>query len=106
MGKYLLQASYNAEGVRGLIKEGAAARVAYVTEFVASFGGTVESFHFAMGKHDALVVVDAPDDSVVIAASMAVGASGAVTLSTVKLITAEEADAAIARVGAYRAPGA
>ena len=106
MGRYLLQVSYTPEGVRGLVKEGAAARIAYVQDFVGSFGGSVESFDFALGKHDAYVIVDAPDESVVLAASMAVGARGRCSLNTVKLISAEDADAAIGRIGSYRPPGA
>ena len=77
MGKYMLQVSYTAEGARGLIKEGASSRIAYVTDFAAGLGATVESFYFALGDDDAIVILDAADDSTVAAASLAVGASGA-----------------------------
>lgn len=105
MGKYMLQVSYTAEGARGLIKEGASSRIAYVTDFAADLGATVESFYFALGEHDAVLILDAADDSVAAAASLAVGASGAASVRTTKLLTGAEADAAVAQVGAYRAPG-
>ena len=105
MGKYLLRVNYTSTGLRGLAKEGAASRVKYVSEFAASVGGTVESFNFALGDYDAYVVLDAPDDRAVTAASLAVGASGVASISTVKLLTAAEVDAAIAVIGDYRPPG-
>jgi uncharacterized protein with GYD domain len=105
MGKYLLRVNYTAAGLRGLTQEGAANRVKYVSDFAASVGGTVESFHFALGDHDAYVVLDAADDSAVTAASLAVGSSGVASISTVKLLTAAEVDTAIGMVGEYRPPG-
>src|SRR4029077_8398639 len=46
-----------------------------------------------------------PDAVSGIALSLAVNSSGAVTVSTIPLITAEEIDAAAKKTGAYRAPG-
>lgn len=106
MGKYLLQVTYTPEGLKGLASEGAASRVAYISEFTKSIGGTVESFNFSFGEYDAYLVVDAPDDVDITAASLAVGAAGGASIDTVKLLTAEQVDAAIAKLGSYRAPGA
>jgi uncharacterized protein with GYD domain len=105
MGKYLIQVNYSAAGMQGLMKEGAASRVAYVTGVIEAAGGTVESFNFAFGDRDAYVVFDAPDEAAVTGLTLAVGASGAVSLSTVKLLTAAEVDAGIARAASYRPPG-
>jgi uncharacterized protein with GYD domain len=105
MPKYLFQASYTAEGLKGLQKAGAASRVAAITDMAAALGGGVDSFHFAFGDVDAYVVCDLPDDEAAAAAAFAVGASGAVGVTTVKLLTVDEADAALARSVAYRPPG-
>ncbi len=105
MGKYLLRVNYTAAGLKGLAKEGAANRVAYVTDFAKSVGGKVESFNFALGDYDAYIVLDADDDRAVTAASLAVGASGVASISTVKLLTAAEVDGAIGMIGDYRPPG-
>jgi uncharacterized protein with GYD domain len=105
MGKYLLRVNYTATGLKGLTSEGAANRVAYISEFASSVGGTVETFLFALGDYDAYVVLEAPDDRAVTAASLAVGSSGVASISTVKLLTAAEVDEAIGAMQGYRPPG-
>ncbi|MCU1458297.1 MAG: hypothetical protein JWL73_2389 [Actinomycetia bacterium] len=105
MARYLLEASYTAEGVKGLQKAGAASRVAAVTDMVAGLGGTLVSFDFAFGDVDAFVIVDLPDDEAAAAAAFAVGASATTTVRTVKLLTVEDADAALRRSVDYRPPG-
>jgi len=104
MPKYLIEASYNTNGVKGLMKEGGAARRAAAEGLVKSMGGTVEAFYYAFGNADAYVVIDLPDDVSAAAASMAVNASGAVTLKTTVLITAEEMDEAVQRGADYAPP--
>ncbi len=105
MPKYLIEANYSPEAVRGLKQAGAASRVAAVNEMCAGVGGSVDSFHFAFGKVDAYVLCDFPDDEAAAAVAFTVGASGLTKVRTVKLLTIEEADAALARSVAYRTPG-
>jgi uncharacterized protein with GYD domain len=106
MPKFMVKASYNAEGTRGLIKEGGTGRRAAVQKLIEGLGGKVEAFYFAYGEYDAYVIADLPDAAAGLALSLAVNASGALRLSTVPLITAEEMDTASKRSVAYRAPGA
>jgi uncharacterized protein with GYD domain len=106
MAKFLIKASYNTEGAKGLLKEGGTARRAAVQKIVESIGGKVEAFYFAYGDADAYVITDVADAVSGIAISLAVNASGAVRLSTIPLITPEEIDAAAKKTVAYRAPGA
>ena len=106
MPKFLIKASYSAEGARGLLKEGGTARRAAVQKLVEGIGGKVEAFYFAYGQDDAYVITDVPDASTGLAISLAVNASGAVRLSTIPLITAEEMDAVCKKSVPYRAPGA
>jgi uncharacterized protein with GYD domain len=105
VGKYLLRVNYTSTGLRGLTQEGAANRAAYISEFAERLGGTVESFHFALGDYDAYVLLDAPDDRAVTAASLAVGGSGVASINTVKLLTPAEVDEAIGTIADYRPPG-
>ena len=105
MPKYLLQASYSVDGIKGLRKEGGTARRAAAEALVKSLGGTVESFYYAFGDADVYTVVDMPDHASMSAAALAIGASGAVTGKTVVLMTAEEVDAATKKTPTYRAPG-
>ena len=105
MPKYLFEAKYTPEGVRGLKEAGAASRAKAVNDMATGLGGSLESFHFAFGDVDAYVVVDLPDDEAAAAAAFTVGASAATKLKTIKLLTLDEADAAIGRSVAYRPPG-
>ncbi len=106
MPKFMIKASYTAEGARGLLKEGGTARRAAVQKLIEGIGGKVEAFYFAYGEDDAYVIVDVPDAASGLAVSLAVNASGAVRLSTIPLITPEEIDAAGKKAVQYRAPGA
>jgi len=106
MAKFLVQASYTAEGAKGLIKEGGSGRRTAVQKLIESMGGKIEAFYFAYGEHDAYVITDLPDAASGLALSLAVNASGVVRLSTVPLITVEEMDAAAKKSVAYRPPGA
>lgn len=106
MPKMMIKASYNADGVRGILKEGGTGRVASVTKAIEAIGGKVEAFYFAYGADDAFVIVDAPDEAAGLALTLAVNASGSVACTTVPLITPEMLDAACKKTVGYTAPGA
>lgn len=105
MAKYLISASYTAEGVKGLLAEGGSKRRDAAAKAIKAAGGNVEAFYFAFGAHDAYVVVDLPDNASAAAASLAINASGAVRTSTTVLLTPEEVDGAVKKSVPYRAPG-
>ena len=105
MAKYLITASYTADGVKGLMKDGGSKRQQAAEAAVKSVGGRMEAFYFAFGQHDAIVLIDAPDNASVAAASMAINASGAVQTKTVVLLTAEEIDQATKKTATYQPPG-
>ena len=106
MPKYLVQASYTAEGLKGLRKDKASGRKTAVTEAMEALGGKLESLYFAFGEHDAIVIVDLPDNISAARFAIAVGGSGLVRTRTTPLLTIEEADEALGAADiAYRAPG-
>lgn len=106
MPKFLAKARYNADGARALMKEGGSSRVAAVTKAAKAIGGKIESFYFAYGGADAFVIVDAPSEAAALALSLAVNASGSVTLEMVPLISPKQMDDAAKITVKYRAPGA
>lgn len=106
MAKYLVKASYTAEGARGLLKEGGTSRRDVVEQMVKRLDGTVESFYYSLGEEDAYCIVNVPDVTSAVAVSLIVNSSGAVTLSTTQLLTPEEVDEACKRSIDYRPPGA
>ena len=105
MPKYLVTASYTAEGMKGVLKDGGSKRRQAAENALKSLGGRVEAFYFAFGDHDAILIVDAPDNVTVAATSMAIGATGAVSTKTTVLLTPEEIDQAVTKHASYTAPG-
>ena len=113
MPKYLWQTSYTAEGFKGLLREGASSRVAYMRDLFEKGGGKLEAMYWAFGDSDVYMIGEVADNVAAAAPSMAVSASGAGHVTTVVLLTPEEIDAAAkleggyrALEGGYRAPGA
>lgn len=104
MPKFLVEASYTTEGIKGLNSEGGSARVAATRALIESLGGTLECFYFAFGKTDAFIVVDLPDNSTVAAVQMAVNGSGTISSRTVVLLTPGEMDEAAKRDVPFHAP--
>ena len=106
MAKFLIEASYSAEGMKGLQKDKASGRKAAVTQAFASFGGKVESIHYALGDADVYVIAECPDNVTAAAIGFAVCATGLVRTKTIPLLTVEEMDQALGKNVAYSAPGA
>jgi len=105
MAKYLFQASYTAEGTKGLLKEGGTGRRTVVEQLVKSAGGKLEAYYFCFGEHDVVLIADCPDAASAAAISLAGGATGAVRIKTTPLLTAEELDQATKKSLSYRPPG-
>jgi uncharacterized protein with GYD domain len=105
MPKYLIEASYTLEGVKGVRSAGGSSRRDAVAKLAESVGGRLENFYFAFGDRDVHTVVDLPDNESAAAVALTVNASGAVTVRTTVLLTPEEVDAAAKRSVDYRPPG-
>jgi uncharacterized protein with GYD domain len=104
--KYLIKATYTPPtGVQGLIADGGTARVTAVEQMLASLGGKLDAFYFALGDVDVYAIIDVPDAATAAAISLTVGASGLATTSTVALLTPAEIDAAVKKSPLYDAPG-
>ena len=105
MPKFLLEASYTAEGLQGLIKDKASGRKAAITQALANVGGKLDAIYFTLGERDALLVCDCPDYASVASVGLAASASGMVRTKITPLLTVEELDQTIAKGVNYRAPG-
>src|SRR5258708_7342955 len=71
MPKYLVEASYTAEGLKGLIKDKAAGRKAVVAQALADLGGKLDGIYFTMGERDVLLLCECPDYASVAALGLA-----------------------------------
>ena len=105
MPKYLIQASYVGEGLKGLIKEGGTSRRDTVAGVIEGLGGKMETFYYAFGDFDVIGIADMPDNVSTLAFSLAVNASGGINAKTIVLITPEEIDAATKKAVDFRPPG-
>ena len=105
MPKYLLQANYVGEGIKGLLKEGGTSRRAAAETLVKSLGGTMEAFYYAFGETDVYVIADLPDNVSMASIALTVSSSGVVTAKTTVLMTPEEVDQAVKKTPSYRPPG-
>jgi len=105
MPKYLFEATYVGQGIKGLMQEGGTRRREALSEALASVGGSLESFYYAFGYYDVLGVFEAPDDASAAALSLLINASGNVNVRLKPLLTVEDIDEAAKKTPSYRAPG-
>ena len=106
MPKYLIKASYTAEGIKGVLKEGGTSRRSAVEQLAKGLGGGVEAFYFAFGDDDVYTILEFPDNVSAAAVSMTVCSAGAVRSTVTVLLSPEEVDQAAKTSVSYRAPGA
>lgn len=106
MAKYLIVGTYTAEGAQGVLREGGSGRVAAARAALMSMGGTLESFHFALGGDEWYVIVDLPDNAAAAAIALVGTASGTLRSRAIALITPAEIDAIAGRIPDFRPPGA
>ena len=107
MPHYLLQASYTAQGVSGLVSS-PEDRSAAIRSLIESVGGRMESYYYAFGDSDVVAIFELPDNVTMAALSMAAGASGAISnlKTTVLIPISEGVEAARKAAGInYRPPG-
>ena len=105
MPKYLFQASYNAEGAKGVMKDGGSGRRTAVEQLVKGMGGRLEAIYFAFGDVDAFVIADVPVNGDAAAAALAANASGVMHVKTTVLLSPEEMDQATKKAVNFRPPG-
>jgi len=105
MPKFLVQARYTVEGIKGLVNDSASGRRADVQAAVTALGGKLEAFYFAFGGDDVVTVLDLPNNVAAAALALTISGTGAVNIRTTPLLTIEEIDRALDIQTKYRAPG-
>jgi uncharacterized protein with GYD domain len=102
MSKYLFQCSYTAEGLMELLNDGGSKRREGTEQLMRRLGGTLETYYFAFGGADVIIVVDLPDNVTAAAASLLGNTGRAIKVKTTVLITPEEVDQAAQKTIDYR----
>ena len=110
MSYYLYQLSYSKDAIKALVAN-PSDREAAARKLIEALGGKLHHLFFAFGKYDVICLIEGPDDKFMMAGAAAVASAGTVSASsTVKLMTAADAMAAMAMAGkatgAYKAPQA
>jgi uncharacterized protein with GYD domain len=106
MALYMYQVAYTAEAVAALIKD-PQDRVEAVRPALEAEGGKVVAYGYPFGEYDALVVYEAPDDTVAASFALAVAAGGAAkSAKTTRLLNGQEWIASLRRAqgSQYRPP--
>ena len=106
MARYLIEAAYSRQGISDLIKT-PQDRAEAVRPAIERMGGKMESFYFAFGDYDAVVIAELPDNVAAAALAMAVGSSPGVSrYKTTVLMTMSEAMEAMGKAGGtgYHSP--
>jgi len=105
---YLLQASYTPAAVKAMMKD-PQNRSAAAAKIIGALGGKLHHFFFSLGNADLVALLEVPGDKEMLAGSMIVASTGAVSnVSTTKLFSMDEAievmKMAGAESGAYKPP--
>jgi uncharacterized protein with GYD domain len=108
MAKYLIEAAYSHEGLKGLVKDGGSGRRAAVDAATKALGGRVEAMYWGFGTSDVYAIMDAPDNVSAAALALAIGVTGALAhYKTTVLLTAADVDQAAKKSAGlgFRPPG-
>jgi uncharacterized protein with GYD domain len=105
MPKYMFQAIYTADGLKGLEKDKAAGRKAALAKALEAVGGKLETLYWSFGEHDWILTADVPDNASATAFSFAVSKSDLLRVTTTPLLSVEETEAALQKQVNFQAPG-
>ena len=106
MSHYLIQASYSKQGISDLISN-PQDRATIVQSVIEGLGGTMNSFFFAFGDYDAVLIAELPDNVTAAALAMAVGSTpGLSEYKTTVLMSSQEAIEAMQKASevGYKSP--
>lgn len=99
MPHYMAQITYTPEATASLTKHPQDRSIA-VGEMLQQLGGRLISFYFCFGEDDIVAIAELPDDTAATAAEMAGVSAGHIqAFKMTKLLTVEEAMAAMRKAG-------
>ncbi len=109
MAYYMIRASFSADTWKALIAD-PRDRSIHAAELCEQHGCKLHNYFFALGEHDVVAIIEAPDDKAAMAFAMGVVSSGAVSsIQTTVLVPASEAVEVMRKAGevagTYQPPG-
>lgn len=88
MPHYISLLRYTTQGV-AKIKE-SPSRLDAARKLAASMGGKIQSWHLTMGKYDAVIITEFPDDEAAARFMLSVASLGNITTETLKAFNEDE----------------
>jgi uncharacterized protein with GYD domain len=99
MAFYLYQLTYSKDAIKAMVAK-PTDREAAARKLIEALGGKLHHLFFAFGEYDVICLIEGPDDTFMMAGAAAVASAGTVSgSSTVKLMTATDAMAAMTLAG-------
>ncbi len=88
MATYVTLVRYTEQGIRN-IKDGPA-RIDAAKKAYQSAGGEVKAWYLAMGRYDAVMIADCPNDEAVAKLALSLGSLGNVRTETMRVFSESE----------------
>ena len=88
MSTYMTLIKYTQKGVENM--KDSPNRLGAAKELFKSMGGELKSFYLAMGRFDAVVISEGPDDEIATKLAMTIGSAGAIRTETFRVFTEDE----------------
>ena len=96
MPTFITLVNYTQQGVENM--KDSPARLDAAKQAFAAMGGELQAFYLVMGRFDAVVIGEAPDDETAALLALAIGGQGAVRTETLRAFTEDEYRAIIANL--------
>lgn len=93
---YVVLINFTDKGIKQ-VKESPRRAAAFRTQVEAA-GGTVKDVYWTLGRHDGVLVMEAPDDATATAVLLNLGAAGNVRTETLRAYDAAEFEGILAKV--------
>jgi uncharacterized protein with GYD domain len=88
MATYITLINYTEEGMKAI--KDSPARLDDAKKLFAAMGADFKAWYLTMGRYDAVVIAEGPDDETVAKLALTVGSQGAIRTETLRAFTEEE----------------
>ncbi len=88
MPTYIMLAKFTQKGAEQI--KGGPARVAEAKQGARARGGEIKAFYLVMGRYDAVIIVEAPNDDAAAQGALGAAARGFIRTETLRAFTEDE----------------
>ncbi len=88
MATYICLANWTQQGIENI--QDSPGRLDAAREAVEAVGGAIRDFYMTTGKHDMVLVLEAPDDAALAKVLLSLGSKGSIRTRTMRAFTESE----------------